>query len=42
MEHDVTLMGEKLGFSTHDDKQVTEEDLKQAAGVIRALGLDKD
>lgn len=42
LEHDVTLMGDKLGFGTHDDNQVTEEDLKQAAGVIRALGLDKD
>lgn len=43
LEHDVTLMGEKLGFATHDDTpQVTEEDLKQAAGIIRALGLDKD
>lgn len=57
LEHDVTLMGERLGFCSHDDNQgekpasdnvssllsqATEDDLKQAADIIRALGLDKD
>lgn len=53
LEHDVTLMGERLGFGPHNvfegDKsasdnvpQPTEDDLKKAADIIKALGLDKD
>lgn len=53
LEHDVTLMGERLGFGSHNvfegDKsasdnvtQPTEDDLKKAADIIKALGLDKD
>lgn len=56
LEHDVTLMGERLGFCSDDSQpeksetdsvssllsQATEDDLKQAADIIKALGLDKD
>lgn len=57
LEHDVTVMGEKLGYGPRNvsegDKtasdsvssllsQATEDDLKQAADILKALGLDKD